>query len=56
MKTKIILLVALVVILFSFSSGNNEPAKSSKAQTKKTNSAETPVNKGLAMEDKDQFN
>ena len=52
MKTKIILLFAIAIVMFSFTlikSGK------SKAQTSKTN-PEVRTTKGLAMEDRNQFN
>ena len=55
MKTRIILLSALIA-LFSITVASTRSAKNPKAVTNKNASEETRVNKGLAMEDKDQFN
>lgn len=55
MKTRIILLSALIA-LFSITVASTKSAKSPKAVVNNNASGETRVNKGLAMEDKDQFN
>ena len=55
MKTRIILLSALIA-LFSITVASTRSAKNPKAVANKNASGETRVNKGLAMEDKDQFN
>lgn len=54
MKTKITILSVLAIALFSFSLTGKE-TKTSKAAAKKT-ASETRTTKGLAMEDKNQFN
>ena len=55
MKTRIILLSALIA-LFSITVASTKSAKNSKVVVNKNALEETRVNKGLAMEDKDQFN
>jgi hypothetical protein len=53
MKTKLILLIALVAVLFSFATISNENSKKHTATIKPSN---TSNSKGLVMEDRDQFN
>ena len=55
MKTRIIVLSALIA-LFSITVASTRSAKNPKTAVNKNPYAETRVNKGLAMEDKDQFN
>ena len=55
MRTRIILLSALIA-LFSITVASTRSARNPKAVANKNASAEIRVNKGLAMEDKDQFN
>jgi hypothetical protein len=56
MKTKIILLIAMVALLFSFASVSRETSNKPGHALKKASSAEVKVGQGLAMEDRDQFN
>ena len=55
MKTKITILVVLVSLL-TFTVALTQSAKQPKVALKKSVAAETRMNKGFAMEDKDQFN
>jgi hypothetical protein len=55
MKTKIILL-STILALFTISVASTKTGKSEKVAIKKSSTEETRVGKGLAMEDKDQFN
>ncbi len=55
MKTKIILL-AILVTMISFTVATTQSNRQPKVALKKSVHAETRMNKGFAMEDKDQFN
>ena len=55
MKTKIVILSVIFAAL-SFAVTSKSGDKSPKTTVKKSASAETRVGKGLAMEDKNQFN
>ncbi len=55
MKTKITLIVVLVSTL-TFTVAMTQSSKQPKVVSKKSNHTEIRVNKGLAMEDKNQFN
>jgi hypothetical protein len=55
MKTKITL-IAVLVFMLSFTVATTQSAKPAKAALKKSAHSEIRVNKGLAMEDKNQFN
>jgi hypothetical protein len=55
MKTKITLVVLLVSLL-TFRVATTQSARQPKVGLKKLNPSEIRVNKGLAMEDKNQFN
>jgi hypothetical protein len=55
MKTKIALLAVFLSAL-TFTVATTQSSKQTKAVLKKSNHSEIRVNKGLAMEDKDQFN
>ena len=52
MKTKIILLIAIAVVMFSFTLIKSGKSNSQAGK----NSTETRATKGLAMEDRNQFN
>jgi hypothetical protein len=55
MKTKVIIISAILAA-FSFAVASKTTDKSPKSAAKKNATAETRVGKGLAMEDKNQFN
>jgi hypothetical protein len=55
MKTKIILLSTILAV-FTITVANTKGGKAEKLTTKKNSVDETRVAKGLAMEDKNQFN
>ena len=55
MKTRITLLSALAIALFSFTIASSKQENISKTIAKKSISSESRVGKGLAMEDKNQF-
>ena len=55
MKTKIIFLVVFMSVV-TFTVATTQSAKQPKAVSKKSNHSEIRANKGIAMEDKNQFN
>jgi hypothetical protein len=55
MKTKITI-IAVLVSMLTFTVATTQSAKAPKVALKKSATAETRMNKGFAMEDKNQFN